>query len=97
MITAIAFGCFGVASLCGACRLFVGPDLADRVVGLDVILVSLMGAITIQAARSNNTTYLVLLVVLAIVGFTATVAASRFVEDETEMHTEICTEQEPTP
>jgi len=56
-----------------------------------------MGAITIQAARSNNTTYLVLLVVLAIVGFTATVAASRFVEDETEMHTEICTEQEPTP
>ncbi len=85
MIATIAFGCFVVASLCGACRLFVGPDLADRVVGLDVILVSFMGGIAIHAARSGDTTYLVLLVVLAIVGFTATVAASRFVEDDADM------------
>ena len=37
-----------------------------------------------HAARSGESIYLVLLVVLAIVGFTATVAASRFVEDEAE-------------
>ena len=82
MITAIAFGCFGLAGLCGAWRLLAGPDLADRIIALDVILISLMGAITVHAARSGDGTYLVLLVVLSIVGFTATVAASRFVEDE---------------
>ncbi len=82
MISAVAFGCFGLAGLCGAYRLLTGPELADRVIALDVILLSLMGAITVAAARSGDTTYLVALVVLSIVGFTATVAASRFVEDE---------------
>lgn len=81
MISAIAICCFGIAGLCGAYRLLVGPGLADRIMAMDVVLVSLMGAVTVHAARRNETTYLVLLVVLAIVGFTATVAASRFLED----------------
>ncbi len=82
MISAIAISCFGLAGLCGAYRLLVGPGLADRVMALDVTLISLMGAVTVDAARRDDTTYLVLLVVLAIIGFTATVAASRFLEDE---------------
>lgn len=85
MISAIAFGCFGLAGVFGACRLLAGPDLADRIIALDVILVSLMGAITVDAARTGDSTHLVLLVVLSIVGFTATVAASRFVEGEAEV------------
>ncbi|MYG94530.1 MAG: K+/H+ antiporter subunit F [Acidimicrobiia bacterium] len=85
MISAIAFGCFGLAGVCGVGRLLIGPGLADRVIALDVVLVSLMGAITVHAARSGQSIYLVLLVVLAMVGFTATVAASRFVEDDAGM------------
>ena len=41
-----------------------------------------MGGITVDAANRNDTTYLVLLVVIAIIGFTATIAASRFLEHE---------------
>jgi multisubunit Na+/H+ antiporter MnhF subunit len=82
MISAIAICCFGIAGLCGGYRLLVGPGLADRIMALDVTLISLMGAVTVEAARQDDTTYLVLLVVLAIIGFTATVAASRFLEDE---------------
>lgn len=82
MISALAITCFGIAGLCGGYRLLKGPGLADRVMALDVCLVSLMGAVTVDAARRNDNTYLVLLVVLAIIGFTATVAASRFMEDE---------------
>lgn len=84
MITALALCGFGIAGLCGAARLLIGPALADRVMALDVTLISLMGAITVDAARRDDPTYLVLLVVIAIVGFTATVAASRFVEHEKE-------------
>ncbi|MEM7325145.1 MAG: monovalent cation/H+ antiporter complex subunit F [Actinomycetota bacterium] len=82
MISAIAISCFGLAGLCGVYRLLTGPGLADRVMAFDVALISLMGAVTVDATRRDDTTYLVLLVVLAIIGFTATVAASRFLEDE---------------
>lgn len=82
MILIIALILFFAAGLCGAYRLMKGPDLADRIIALDVSLISLMGAITVDAARRQDTTYLILLVVIAIVGFTATVAASRFLESE---------------
>ncbi len=73
---------FAIAGLCNGYRLLAGPSLADRIIALDVTLISLMGAITVDAARRNDTTNLVLLVVLAIIGFTATVAASRFLEHD---------------
>jgi multicomponent Na+:H+ antiporter subunit F len=81
-VTIIAICGFTIAGLCGAYRLLVGPSLADRIIALDVTLMSLMGAITVDAARRNDTTNLVMLVVLAIIGFTATVAASRFLEHD---------------
>ena len=69
---------FLIAGLMGTIRLVRGPNLADRIIAMDVILVSLMGAIAVDAARRDDPANLVLLVVLAIIGFTATVAASRF-------------------
>ena len=84
MILTLALTLFFIAGLCGTYRLLVGPDLADRIIALDVTLMSLMGAITVDAAMRSDTKYLVLLVVIAIVGFTATVAASRFLEHETQ-------------
>lgn len=84
MISVFALCCFAVAGLCGVYRLLAGPALADRVIALDVTLISLMGAITIDASRRDDTTNLIMLVVLAIIGFTATVAASRFLEHESD-------------
>jgi multicomponent Na+:H+ antiporter subunit F len=61
-------------------RLVVGPTLADRVIALDLLLVALMTGIVVDAAHRDVTTWLNLLVVIAIIGFTATVAVSRFME-----------------
>lgn len=84
----IAIALFVISGACGTYRILVGPDLADRIIALDVTLLSLMGAVTVDAARRDDTTYLILLVVIAIIGFTATVAASRFLEDDDpEEHT----------
>lgn len=83
-MTLVALCGFVAAGLCGTYRLLAGPSLADRVMALDVTLISLMGAIAVDAARSDDTTNLIMLVVLAIIGFTATVAASRFIEHEAE-------------
>ena len=82
MIAAIAIGGFLVAGVAAGVRLVIGPSLADRIAALDVILLSLMGAIAADAAGTGDTTNLDLLVVIAIVGFTATVAVSRFIEHE---------------
>jgi multicomponent Na+:H+ antiporter subunit F len=83
-MTTLALIGFLIAGLCGAFRLLAGPDLADRIIALDVTLISLMGAIAVDAARRDDTTNLVLLVVLAIIGFTATIAASRFLHLSTQ-------------
>ncbi len=89
IVAAICF--FGIAGLCGTYRLLVGPSLADRVMALDLVLISLMGAIAVDSARRNDTTYLVLLVVIAIIGFTATAAASKFIEHEHDQSVEVAT------
>lgn len=80
MIAAIAIGGFIVAAVCAGVRLVIGPSLADRVVALDVMLVALMGGIAADAAAQGSTTNLDLLVAIAVVGFTATTAASLFIE-----------------
>lgn len=87
MIPLFAIACFSIAGVCGAYRLLVGPDLADRIMALDVTVISFMGALTVDAARRGDTTNLIMLVVLAIVGFTATVSATRFLEHETSTQT----------
>lgn len=84
MTAAVAISALVVTAAGATVRLVLGPSLVDRVIALDVMLISVMGMIAVQAARTGVTTYLDLLVAVAIVGFTATVAASRFIEHGAE-------------
>jgi len=81
-VSVVVVGYIGliVAASAAVYRLVIGPTLADRVIALDLLLVALMTAIVIDAAHRRSTTWLNLLVVIAIIGFTATVAVSRFME-----------------
>ncbi len=80
MISSIAIAGFVFGGLCGVIRLIRGPGLADRIMAMDVTLMSLMGAIAVDAATRGDTTNLIILVVIALIGFTATIAATRFLE-----------------
>jgi multisubunit Na+/H+ antiporter MnhF subunit len=80
MIATISIGAFLLTGAFAGYRLLRGPSLGDRVAALDVMLVSLMSGIAIDAAATGDSTSLDLLVVIAVVGFTTTVAASRFIE-----------------
>ncbi len=73
-----------VAAACALCRLLIGPTLADRIIALDVMLICLMSGVAIDAADRDDTTWLNLLVVIAIIGFTATVATTRFIERDSQ-------------
>ncbi len=80
MIADIAVAIFLLSGILAGIRLVRGPSLADRVISLDAALVALMGAIGIRVAETGDTIYIGVLVVIAIVAFTATVALSRFIE-----------------
>ncbi|MCY4067892.1 MAG: monovalent cation/H+ antiporter complex subunit F [Acidimicrobiaceae bacterium] len=80
MIVAVAIGGFAFAGLCGLYRLVRGPSLADRMIAVEVVLVSLAGALAVDAANRQSETFLVTLIVIALVGLAGTFAASRFLE-----------------
>ncbi len=84
MIVSIAMVLFSLAALAAVIRVVRGPHLADRVIALDVALVALMCAIATLAADTGSTIYLSIVVVVAIVGFTATVTLARFIVAEDE-------------
>jgi multicomponent Na+:H+ antiporter subunit F len=80
VIADIAVGIFLLSGILAGIRLVWGPTLADRVISLDAALVALMGAIGVRIAETGETLYIGILVVIAIVAFTATVVLSRFIE-----------------
>ncbi|MEO1061379.1 MAG: monovalent cation/H+ antiporter complex subunit F [Actinomycetota bacterium] len=80
MIATIALAVLFTSAAVALVRVIRGPDLADRVIALDLVLVALMTSIVVGAADTGSTAALDLLVVIAIVGFTTTVAVSRFIE-----------------
>ena len=82
MIVTIAYVAFALTFLAAGLRGVIGPSLADRVAALDVAVVSIMGAVAVDAADSGSIRLVPVMAVMAIVGFTATVAASRFIEHQ---------------
>ncbi|MDG3040964.1 cation:proton antiporter [Roseicyclus marinus] len=61
-------------------RLVIGPTLSDRVVALDMMTVLLVSFCGLYAILSDDTAFIDVAIVLALVGFLATVALARFVE-----------------
>lgn len=80
MIVDLSIGLLIVTAAMATIRLFRGPSIADRIIALDVVLVTLMGAIAIVAADRGSNLTLATLVAIAVVAFTATVALTRYIE-----------------
>ena len=64
-------------------RLVKGPSMPDRVVALDMMTVAIVAFCGLAAIRSNTPAFLDVALVLALVGFLATVALARFAERNT--------------
>jgi len=61
-------------------RLVLGPSLPDRVVALDMMTVLIVAFCGLYAMLSGDTAFVDVAIVLALVGFLATVALARYVE-----------------
>ena len=70
--------------LLGFVRLARGPSLADRVVALDMMTVSIVAFCALFAIRAGTPVFLDVAIALAIIGFLSTVALARYAERRME-------------
>ena len=83
-----AFALVVLALVLGFVRLVRGPSLPDRVVALDMMTVALVAFCALGAIFFEVSAFLDVAVVLALVGFIATVALSRYAERSNSMRDE---------
>jgi multicomponent Na+:H+ antiporter subunit F len=80
MLTPFALTILGLALLVAVARLVKGPTLPDRVVAMDLIGVLVVGVIVVLAGSTGVRATLDAAIVVALVGFVATVAYATYVE-----------------
>ncbi|MBF0680916.1 MAG: cation:proton antiporter [Devosia sp.] len=74
----IALVLLGAALLVSIVRIIIGPTLADRVLGLDLLTVLALAFIGAIAVRTGLTLYLDIAIAVALLGFLATIAFARY-------------------
>ena len=70
-----------IGLVCACIRLIVGPSSADRVVALDLITILLVAIAAQLAMLYESAAYLDLGLAIGLVGFLATVAFARYLEN----------------
>lgn len=72
----------GAAFLVALWRLLRGPSLPDRVLALDTAYVLVMAGLLLHGLVNGSSVLFEAALVIAVLGFVATVAFARFVESE---------------
>jgi len=67
-----------IAAVFSVIRIVIGPKTLDRMIGVDLLVTTIVGAIGLEAVYHRNATTLPVLVVLTLVGFVGSVAVARF-------------------
>ena len=70
----------GIGAALVLVRAWKGPDLVDRIVALDLVLLMLAGGLAAEAARSGSELYIAAVIVVALIAFAGTILVARFVE-----------------
>ncbi|MDF0601859.1 K+/H+ antiporter subunit F [Psychromarinibacter sp. C21-152] len=74
-----AFACFGAGLLFNLWRIAVGPDVADRILALDTMVINAIALMVLYGIWRGTAVYFEASLLIAMVGFISTVAYCRFV------------------
>ena len=74
----VALVCFGLALLMNLVLLWRGPDLPDRVLAVDTMVINIIALIVLYGIRSGSGLNFEAAVLLAMTGFVSTVAFCRY-------------------
>lgn len=76
----IAFCAIGLAMLLCLVRLVRGPDAADRILALDTLYINAIALLIVLGIRMASAVYFEAALLIALMGFVATVALARYLE-----------------
>ena len=79
LATTTTLAVLSVAFILTAVRVVIGPELADRVLALDMLVSVGIGFIAVIAIKTGFTLYLDIAIALGLVGFLSTVAFARYI------------------
>ena len=83
MILTIALGfsflCFGVGLLVTLWRIVTGPTQADRILGLDTMVINVIALVLLYGLWDGSAVFFEAALLIALVGFVSTVAYCRFI------------------
>jgi multicomponent Na+:H+ antiporter subunit F len=83
-VITVTYVTLSLAAALFAFRLLRGPSLADRVIGIDGLIVTGMALIIVQAMDTGQGAFLPSAVVLALVSFISTSIVARYIEGRGE-------------
>lgn len=76
----LGFGLIMLSLVLAMLRLARGPSFSDRVVALDMMSVSIVAFCALYAIKTGVSSFVDIAIVVALIGFLATVALARFAE-----------------
>jgi multicomponent Na+:H+ antiporter subunit F len=80
ILNIIVFSLVGLGLLFAVVRLIIGPTVADRAVSLDTFNVIVIGTISLLSHLYQNSLYLDIAIVYAILAFLETIVFARYME-----------------
>jgi multicomponent K+:H+ antiporter subunit F len=75
----IAFVAVALAQLLAMVRLVIGPDVSDRILALDTMVVDAIALIVLVGIAQGTQIYYEASLIFAMLGFVSTVAYARFI------------------
>jgi multicomponent Na+:H+ antiporter subunit F len=80
LVFLVALTILAISALLALWRVIRGPTRPDRVVGLDLIGVLVVGFAVVSAAATGSPYFLDVAIVIALISFVGTIAYARYVE-----------------
>lgn len=77
-ILPVAMGLFALAILCNLYRLMIGPDLTDRILALDTLMINSIAMIVLANIHLGTNSLFEAALLIALMGFVSTVAMSKY-------------------
>ncbi len=73
-----AYTCFAVGLVFNLIRLVRGPDIVDRLLAVDTLVINMIALIMLYGIDTGTTLYFEAAMLFALTGFVSTVAYSKF-------------------
>lgn len=75
----LGIGVLSISQIMAMVRLVIGPDVGDRILALDTMVLNAIGLIVLLGVAQGTRVYFEVSLIIAMLGFVSTVALARFV------------------